>query len=191
MKRPKLAQWKTLSKKTLLDLGKFLKVESHEVQLPDGTVIPDWSWLIGPDAAIVLAETKDQKYLCFHQVRYAIEGETLACIGGHVDTGEDPLTAAKRELLEETGYEAEEWINLGEYTVAPSRGMGKRFLFFARGAERVREVDSDDLEEQHLLALTRDELEAASKNGEFKVPSWAAAVALSLNILYAEDRLIS
>ena len=52
-------------------------------------------------------------------------------------------------------------------------------------------MDSDDLEEQHLLKLSRPELEAASQNGEFKVPSWAAAVALSLNILYAEDRLIS
>ena len=169
MKRPKLTQWKTLSKKTLLDLGKFLKVEIHEVQLPDGTVIPDWSWLIGPDAAIVLAETVDKKYLCFHQVRYAIDGETLACIGGHVDQGEAPLAAAKRELLEETGYEASEWIDLGEYVAEPSRGLAKRYLFFARGAEKVGEVDSDDLEEQHLLNLTRDELEAASRNGEFKI----------------------
>lgn len=190
MNRPKLTQWKTLSKKTLLDLGKFLKVESHEVQLPDGTIIPDWSWLIGPSAAIVLAETADKKYLCFHQVRYAIAGETLACIGGHVDKGEDPLTAAKRELLEETGYEAEEWICLGEYAFDPSRGLGMSYLFFARGAQNIAKVDSDDLEEQHLLALTRHELQAASRNGEFKVPSWAALVAMSINILYAEERLV-
>lgn len=189
MNRPKLAQWKTLSKKTLLDLGKFLKVESHEVQLPDGTIMPDWSYLIGPDAAIVLAETIDKKYLCFHQVRYAIEGETLASIGGHVDKGEDPLAAAKRELLEETGYEAAEWIDLGEYTAEPSRGLAKRYLFFARGAKKVAEIDSDDLEEQHLLALSREELETASRNGEFKVPGWAAVVAMSINILYQEGSL--
>lgn len=187
---PKLKQWKTLSKKTLLDLGKFLKVESHEVQLPDGTVIPDWSYLIGPDAAIVLAETADKKYLCFHQVRYAIEGETLASIGGHVDKGEAPLAAAKRELLEETGYEAAEWIDLGEYTAEPSRGLAKRYLFFARGAQKVATIDSDDLEEQHLLMLTREELADASRKGMFKVPSWAAVVALSLNIIYAEDELV-
>lgn len=189
MNRPKLAQWKTISKKTLLDLGKFLKVESHDVQLPDGTIISDWSWLIGPSAAIVLAETINKQYLCFHQVRYAIEGETLACIGGHVDKGEDPLTAAKRELLEETGYEASEWMSLGEYTAEPSRGLAKRYLFFARGAQKVAPVDSDDLEEQHLLALTLEELQEASRNGEFKVPSWAALVAMSINILYAEERL--
>ncbi|MFT5193509.1 MAG: hypothetical protein ACI9EW_002513 [Cellvibrionaceae bacterium] len=53
MNRPKLAQWKTLLKRTLLDLGKFLKVESHEIQLPDGAIIPDWSYPIGPDAALV------------------------------------------------------------------------------------------------------------------------------------------
>ncbi|MEM9774867.1 MAG: NUDIX hydrolase [Chloroflexota bacterium] len=191
MNRPKLTPWKTLSKKTLLDFGKFLKVESHQVELPNGTIIPDWSFLIGPNAAIVLAETVDKEYLCFHQVRYAIEGETLAAIGGHVEEGEDPLVAAKRELLEETGYEAAEWISLGQLRFDPSRGLGTSNLFFARGVRKVAGVNSDDLEEQHLLKLSRKELEQASRNGEFKVASWAALVAMSLNILYVEDKLVS
>ena len=185
---PRLTQWKTLSKKLLLDLGKFLRVESHEVQLPDGSIIPDWSFLVGPDAAIVLAETVDKKYLCFHQVRYAIKGETLAAIGGHVEKNEDPLMAAVRELREETGYEADNWTHLGTFMVDPSRGLGKRHLYFARGAIKIAEPNSDDLEEQHLLELTRSELEEASREGMFKVGSWAALVALSLNLLYQEER---
>ena len=39
--------WVTRSKKTLLTFGKFLRVEQHEVELPDGRVIEDWPWLVG------------------------------------------------------------------------------------------------------------------------------------------------
>jgi len=110
-----LRPWKTLSKETVLDMGKFLTVENHTVEWPDGRVITDWAWLIAPDAAIILAVTPDQKFLCFRQTKYAIEGSSLAPPGGMVDDGEDPLEAVKRELLEETGFAASDWSSLGSY----------------------------------------------------------------------------
>ena len=179
--------WKTLSRRVVLDQGKFLTVESHTVELPDGRVIPDWPWVITPDYVNVIAVTEDGEFLCFRQTKYGVDGTSFAAVGGYIEPGEEPLTAARRELLEETGYEAPEWIDLGHYRVDGNRGAGTAYLFLARGARRVADADADDLEEQDLLHLSRSELEAALAAGEFKLLPWATAVALALLHLERED----
>jgi ADP-ribose pyrophosphatase len=172
--------WKTLSRRTVLDRGRFLTVENHTVQLPDGQVIDDWSWIITPDYINVLAVTQAEEFLCFRQTKYAVDGTTLAPVGGYLEPNEDPLGAAQRELLEETGYKADDWTYLGGYAVDGNRGVGTAHLFLARAAHREAEPNADDLEEQELLLFSRSTLEAALKTGEFKVLPWAALIALAL-----------
>ncbi len=179
--------WKTLSRRTILNHSRFLVVEEHTIELPDGRVISDWPWIISPDYVIVLAVTEDGEFLCFRQTKYGVDGTSLAPVGGYLEPGEDPLTAAQRELFEETGYEAPDWINLGQYRVGGNHGAGMAYLFLARGARRVAEINSDDLEEQELFPLTRSEIEAALAAGEFKVLAWTTAVALALLCLDRED----
>jgi 8-oxo-dGTP pyrophosphatase MutT (NUDIX family) len=175
--------WRTRSRRTLLDRSPWLSVESHVVELPDGNVIEDWPWLVGREFVNVAAVTDDGTFLVFRQVKYAIDGTSLAPVGGYVEDGENPETAARRELLEETGYEAEEWTSLGRYVVDGNRGAGVGHLYLACGARKVAEPDADDLEEQELLELSRREVEAALLSGEFKVMSWATVVALALTAL--------
>ena len=175
--------WTTLSRETVLDRGKFLRVEDHTVQLPDGRVIEQWPWVISPDFINVVAVTEAGEFLCFRQVKYAVEGEALATVGGYLEPGEEPLAAARRELLEETGYEATEWIELGHYCVDANRGAGTAYFFLARGAQHVADRNADDLEEQHLLLLTRATLEAALDTNQFKALPWAASVTLALRCL--------
>ena len=183
MIKKELRAWETVSKKTILDYGKFLTVESHTVKLPDGRIIPDWVWLTVPSAAIVLAVTEDQQFLCFRQTKYAVEGTSLAPVGGMLEPNESPIEAAKRELREEMGYEAPNWVNLGSHILDPNRGIATMHLFLALNAKPVAEPNSDDLEDQELLLLSRDEIERALKAGEFKVLAWSAVVAMSLNHL--------
>jgi ADP-ribose pyrophosphatase len=89
-------------------------------------------------------------------------------------------------LLEETGYQASDWIDLGHFAVDGNRGAGTAHLFLARGARRVLEPNPDDLEELQLLRLNRSELEAALAAGEFKLISWAAVVMLALRYVDKE-----
>ena len=179
--------WITRSKKILLTFGKFLRVEEHEVELPDGRVIADWPWLIGPDFVNVLAMTEAGRFLVFRQGKYGLKGESLAPVGGYIEPGEDPLVAARRELLEETGYEAAEWLDLGQYLVDPNRGVGTGYLYLARGARQVTEASGGDLEEQQLLTMSLDEIMEAARTGQFRCMAWVANVTAALLHLARED----
>jgi ADP-ribose pyrophosphatase len=179
--RDGMISWKTLSRTQVLRRGKFLTLEDHDVELPDGRVIEGWPWLVMPDYVNIMAETPGGEFVCFRQTKYAIgEGTSLAPVGGYVEPGEAPGAAARRELLEETGYEAPEWISLGSYVADGNRGGGTAHLFLARGARKTGTPGSDDLEEQELQLLGRGELEDALAAGEFKVLAWCANVALAL-----------
>ena len=138
--------WKTLSRKLILDMGKFLKVENHVVELPDGRQIENWPWVIVPDFVNVLPVTPEGEFLCFRQVKYAVEGTSLAPVGGMIDLGESPLDAAKRELREEMGCEAREFVFLGKYANEANRGCGTGYLYLALDARESATPTADDLE---------------------------------------------
>ncbi len=189
MNKKDLKVWETISRKTILNHNKFLLVENHIVKLPNGQIIPDWAWVIIPDASIVLAVTEENKFLCFRQTKYAIHGTSLAPVGGMVEPNETPLDAAKRELLEEMGCQSEDWVNLGSYILDPNRGIATMHLFLALNAKEVTSPNSDDLEEQESLALSRSEIEGALKAGEFKILAWSTVVAMSLNYLNDSENI--
>jgi ADP-ribose pyrophosphatase len=183
-----MRSWRTLSRRTILDRGRFLMVEEHTIALPDGCTIPGWPWIVTPDYVNVVAVTQHGQFVCFRQVKYAVNGTALAPVGGYVEPGEDPLASAQRELLEETGYQAPEWIDLGHYAVDGNRGVGTAHLFLALQARRAAQRDADDLEEQQLVLLSRSQVDRALLAGEFKVLPWAAALALALHRLDQADR---
>lgn len=175
--------WKTKDRKIILEQRPWMVVEHHTVELPDGRQIPEWPWIITPDYVNVVAVTEGGGFICFRQVKYGLEGVTLGIVGGFIEEGEDPLAAAKRELLEETGYESKDWVLLGRYRVDPNRGVAMGNLFLARNARYVMPPNADDLEEQELILLSRAEVESALAEGEFKVLAWAASVAFALRVL--------
>jgi len=180
MTRPAFPAWTTLSKSVLSRPNVFLTLELHQVGLPDGGRIDDWPWLITPEFSCVVARTDQGLFPCLWQTKYAIEGVSLSPPGGFVDAGEDPLTAAKRELLEETGYEAKTYHPLGAFPVDANRGAGIAHCYLATGATQVCAPNANDLEEQQMVLLDEGDLRRALDLGEFKALAWACAVALAL-----------
>ena len=87
----------------------------------------------------------------------------------------------RRELLEETGYEASDWIDLGHYRVDANRGAGTAYFFMAHARPSVAERDADDLEDQELLLpharRSRSGLACAATS---KRLPWMAIVVLAL-----------
>lgn len=181
-----MENWKTLFQETVLTFGKWLRVEDRTVETPDGQVIEHWPWVTSPDYINVLPVTEDGQFIVFRQGKYGYEGESYAPVGGYIEPGEEALAAAKRELHEEIGGEAEEWLHLGHYLVDPNRGVAWGDFFLARGVRLVSERHADDLEEQQLLLLNRAELELALREERFRVLAWTTNIALALMAL---DRL--
>jgi ADP-ribose pyrophosphatase len=182
-----MRQWKTLKKEKILDHGKFLKIEKHTIELPDGKIIHDWPWVVSPNYALVLPVTNRNTLLLFQQTKYAVDGISLAPIGGYLEPGEDALAAAKRELREEMGCEASEWISLGGYPNNGNHGGGKGHLFLALHAHKAGEPIIDDLEEMELVEFTIEEVERKLLHGEVKVMGWVAMIAMGL--LYLKEHL--
>ena len=178
-----MESWKTVQRRTILDHSKFLQVEEHVVELSDGRIINDWPWVVTPDFINVVAVTEDGRFLFFRQTKYSIKGTSLAPVGGYLEPGEEPLAAAQRELLEETGYVAPHWQSLGCFSVDGNRGAGNAHFFLAKEAKFSAPIDADDLEEQELLLMTRSELDVALATNEFKLLPWVAIVTMALNHL--------
>jgi ADP-ribose pyrophosphatase len=96
-----------------------------------------------------------------------------------IEEGEAPLAAAQRELLEETGYRSDDWTALGAHVVHANYGVAKQHSFLARGARKIAEPRSGDLEETEVALMPLADALAALDRGEIGVISSAAALAFA------------
>lgn len=176
-----MQSWKTISRTQVFEQGPWIHLEAHQIELPDGRMINDWIWIDSPDYVIVIAQDDHQRFLVFEQTKYAALGTTLAPVGGYIQKGEEPLAAAKRELLEETGFVADEWINLGNFMTDANRGNGRGYYFLALNATKSNLTHtSDDLEEQELHFFTANQLRSALEQNQVQIITWQAGFAMAL-----------
>ncbi|WP_257985125.1 NUDIX hydrolase [Bacillus sp. T33-2] len=81
----------------------------------------------------MLPITQDNQVLCLKQYRHAIKSWQWELPAGMIDEGYTPIDTAKKELVEETGYAAREWQDLGSFYPSPGSTTEEIFLFAARG----------------------------------------------------------
>ncbi len=108
-----------------------------------------------PDTAVIIPVTDDGNIIIGFQEQPNKE-PFIGAIGGRVDEGEDILEAAKRELLEETGYEAKDWT-LYKAVQPISKIEWAIYTFIAKGCTKVGEQNLDGAEKIELKFITFDE----------------------------------
>ena len=143
---------KQLDSRVMYD-GDFIKVRKDNVMLPDGST-GTREYITHPGAVAVLALLDNGKLVMERQFRYAPQREFIELPAGKLDHGEDILLCAQRELLEETGYVAREWLHLT--TAWPCIGYGDESLeyFLARGlTHEGRQLDDGEFLEVFELSL--------------------------------------
>lgn len=172
--------WKTLARRVVLSHLPWMEVAVETVQLPDGKVIDEFLSVRTRDFAMVVAFTDDGRIVMERSYKHGVRRVALSLPAGYIEPGEDPLAAAKRELLEETGYTASEWASLGQWVVDGNYGVCTEHAFVARGARIARPQEHGDLEEIAVELHTREEIIAALRSGDVAQLSSAAALALAL-----------
>ena len=131
--------------RALLHKGRVFDVTTENISLSNGTTV-DMDIIRHPGAAAIVAVTDNRQVLMLRQYRHAI-GKTMWEIpAGTREADEDPLVCAKRELTEETGYNARQWDQLGAITPVPGYSDERIFLYLARDLTvSTQNLDADEI----------------------------------------------
>lgn len=175
-------EWEVLSSKPVFD-HPFVQVTMEEVSLPDGKVIADWPIIDARDYVNAVVFDEEGRVLILDGYKHGMRRCGWQVVGGYIEPGENPLRAIERELLEETGYKAEEWRYLGSFVVDANRRVGVGHFFLALNARSVTEPANGDLEEASLRLVSFDELRYALIDGRLGVISYALNVLLAFMAL--------
>ncbi|MGI8786404.1 MAG: NUDIX hydrolase [Pyrinomonadaceae bacterium] len=119
-----------------------------------------------PDWVNVIALTKEKEVVLIEQYRQGTEEITLEIPGGMIDENEPPETAARRELLEETGYDSNEFVFLGKSRPNPAIQTNWMYHFLALDCEKVQETSFDEHESVITKLAPLKEVENLIASGE-------------------------
>jgi 8-oxo-dGTP pyrophosphatase MutT (NUDIX family) len=119
-----------------------------------------------PDWINIIPLTDSGDVVMVRQYRCGTDEFTLEIPGGMCDPGEDPMTAARREMREESGYDSDEIVPLGWVHPNPAIQNNRCHTFLAKGARKVSEPDPDANEEFELAVVPLAEIPGKIANGE-------------------------
>lgn len=147
-----MEKWKMIKSKPLVD-SRWVKVRKDSVDLPNGQHIDDFYAITINDAAAIVAIDDAQNIILKKEYRYCFEQELIEIPAGGFEKGEDALTVAKRELLEETGYVSDNWQYIGATVESSAKLTNTMHIFFANHCRKVIEQHLDPTEELDVLVL--------------------------------------
>lgn len=132
-----------------------------------------------PGASAIVAIDEENRIIMEKQFRYALNDYLLEIPAGKLDAGEDPLVCAKRELEEETGIIASEWISLGTIATSPGFCNEVIHLYVAKGLSKG-EIHWDEDEYVEVERYTFDELLQCIKDEKIKDSKTLSALLLAM-----------
>ena len=175
--------WKIGNKEKLLDTPVFTVCQSQNTA-PDGKS-GKYISIDAPDWAAVIP-VLDGDFLMVRQWRHAYQGLSLEFPGGVVDPGESPEEGARRELLEETGFDAKSLTCLGSVSPNPALFSNRFHVFLAEGLTAAGGQKLDDDEFLNCERIPQEEV--FKKMGGPECPHALMAAALELYIQHVKNK---
>jgi ADP-ribose pyrophosphatase len=151
--------------KSILYEGKLTGIR-ETVETSDGRIFRHET-ILHPGAVVVAPVQDDGRILFVEQYRHSIGGMLLELPAGTLEVGEDPRQCAGREITEEVGMEASEWISLGELYPAPGFSNEVQHLFVAKALSE-KEGTPDEDEMITVVSLSSAEIEESIRNGRLR-----------------------
>ena len=155
----------TLSSERVFTGGRF-GVRVERVRLADGTQTTR-EILDCPDAVVIVAVDDEQNVLLVRQYRKAIERELLELPAGVIESGDEPLETAQRELREETGFAADRLTELGSFFVSPGGVTECIYSFLGTGLVH-RPLAPDGDERIELVRVPFRDAAEMARSGAFQ-----------------------
>ncbi len=159
----------------------WLEVRESSYRFPDGQVHGPFYSYSRRDYVVVVALDEESSCICVRQFRQGIRQVTTEFPAGGIERkdgkefganreemAEDALEAAKRELLEETGYESSEWLHLLTIPANATIADNYAHLYLAKNCSKVSEQSLDELEFVEIVKLSPAKIEEMIGTGEFQ-----------------------
>ena len=170
-----ILKWQKLASKYLVR-EKWATLRVDTCELPNGTVKDDYYVLEYPNWVNAIALTRENKIIMVRQYRFAAEIVSLEVPGGVIDEGEDPETAIKRELLEETGYSFETCELIATLYPNPATSTNKTFTYLLKGGLKTHDQHLDEHEILNVEEYTIEEVKQLLADNKIDQALHAAAL---------------
>jgi len=181
--------WEEISTEHIVQ-DRWIDFRKSAYRYPDGRVFEPFYSYSRRDYVVIVASDTEGNYICVRQFRQGIKEVTTEFPAGGVErddgreygttkASEETLDTAKRELMEETGYESDEWEHL--LTIPSNATIADNYATVYR-AKNCRLAGKQNLDETEVLQIykyTEDEIETMNSEGEFQqavhVMAWLLA----------------
>jgi ADP-ribose pyrophosphatase len=159
-----IQDWAILKREPVEDF-KLFQIQKKQVRSPRTGETREVQAIQFVDWVLILPLTADEQVIMVHQYRHGIERICLELPGGLVDPADDSSAfSAQRELLEETGYQADQIMLIGECYPQPAILSNKCFFYLAKNATKVQPPHLDSAEDIEIIKIPLKEIPAKIEN---------------------------
>jgi ADP-ribose pyrophosphatase len=169
---------------TYIVKDRWLSLRADVCRLPSGRTIAPYYVLEYPSWVNVVALTEDAQVVLVRQYRHGLQRTLIELPCGGVEVQDvSPLAAARRELLEETGYTSEHFTQIGVLSANPANHTNMTYCFLATSVRRIADPVLDDTEQIEVMLLPLEEVIERMHNGDLLQALHVSALFFALRVL--------
>jgi 8-oxo-dGTP pyrophosphatase MutT (NUDIX family) len=171
----------TINSRTTLHRGRVFNLIRENVTLDNG-VTADMEFVEHPGATAIIPMLNESRVLLLKQYRHSLRKYIWEIPAGTLDPQESVINCAKRELIEETGYSADQWQKLAEITPVPGYSDERIHIYLATELQPAEQnLDKDEIINVHEFDF-REAIEMI-KTGQIQDAKSIAGLYLAINLI--------